>query len=278
MHRRDPRLRGIRQGFDCAELKQRGCGSFSAKSMDGVGKMRLWRIAGLAARVLLGPRDRATQSGEVAIATEVELKLSARPADLPQLKRALVEMAAGSVSSQERLISTYYDTHDFALKQRGLTLRIREQAGRFIQTVKAGDLAGANILARGEWEDALSDSRPDLEAPQSGAHLPGDVGGEFRPIFVTDVARTTVGIEPVPGMHIEAAIDEGEIRVVGGDAVEPISEIELQIRRYGAKKYIGIAWAHKAAALAPDAAWKFGTTKIYGLHDQKSCEVSYLGQ
>jgi triphosphatase len=41
-------------------------------------------------------------------------------------------MAAGSASSQERLISTYYDTHDFALKQRGLTLRIREQAGRFI--------------------------------------------------------------------------------------------------------------------------------------------------
>jgi hypothetical protein len=54
MRRRDPRLRGIRQGFDCAELKHRGCGSFSAKSMDGVGKMPLWRIAGLAARVLLG--------------------------------------------------------------------------------------------------------------------------------------------------------------------------------------------------------------------------------
>jgi triphosphatase len=139
-------------------------------------------------------------------------------------------MAPGSVSSQERLISTYYDTHDFALKQRGLTLRIREQAGRFIQTVKADDLAGANILARGEWEDALSDSRPDLEAPQSGAHLPGDVGGEFRPIFVTDVARTTVEVEPLPGTHIEAAIDKGEIRVVAGGAVEPICEIELELK------------------------------------------------
>jgi triphosphatase len=139
-------------------------------------------------------------------------------------------MAPGSASSQERLISTYYDTHDFALKQRGLTLRIREQAGRFIQTVKAGDLAGANILARGEWEDALSDARPDLEAPQSGAHLPGDVGGEFRPIFVTDVARTTVEIEPLPGTHIEAAIDKGEIRVVAGGAVEPICEIELELK------------------------------------------------
>jgi inorganic triphosphatase YgiF len=169
-------------------------------------------------------------TGEVAIATEVELKLSARPADLPQLKRALVEMAPGSASSQERLISTYYDTQDLALKQRGLTLRIREHAGRFIQTVKAGDLARANILARGEWEDALSDNRPDLEAPHSGAHLPEDVAGEFRPVFVTDVARTAVEIEPVPGTHIEAAIDKGEIRVVGGDAVEPISEIELELK------------------------------------------------
>jgi uncharacterized protein YjbK len=76
-------------------------------------------------------------------------------------------MAPGSASSQERLISTYYDTQDLALKQRGLTLRIRAQAGRFIQTVKAGDLAGANILTRG----------------------------------------TAVEIEPVPGTHIEAAID-----------------------------------------------------------------------
>jgi inorganic triphosphatase YgiF len=146
------------------------------------------------------------------------------------LKRALVGTAAGSASSQERLISTYYDTHDLALKQRGLTLRIREQAGRFIQTVKAGDPAGVNILSRGEWEDALSDNRLDPEAPQSGAQLPEDVPGEFRPIFVTDVVRTTVEIEPVPGTLIEAAIDEGEIRVVGGDAVEPINEIELELK------------------------------------------------
>jgi inorganic triphosphatase YgiF len=139
-------------------------------------------------------------------------------------------MAPGSASSQERLISTYYDTPDLALKHRGLTLRIREQAGRFIQTVKAGDLGGANILARGEWEDALSDNRPDPEAVQSGAQLPEDVPRGFRAVFVTDVMRTTVEIEPVPGTHIEAAIDEGEIRVAGGDAVEPISEIELELK------------------------------------------------
>jgi triphosphatase len=156
--------------------------------------------------------------------------LSARPADLPQLKQALVEMSPGSVSSQERLISTYYDTEDLVLKQRGLTLRVREQAGRFIQTVKTDDLIGISILSRGEWEDAVVDNRPDPGARQSGPHLPEGIAGDLRPLFVTDVTRTKVEIEPVTQTRIEAAIDEGEIRVAGGDAVEAICEVELELK------------------------------------------------
>jgi CYTH domain len=63
---------------------------------------------------------------------EVELKLSARAADLPALERALAEMTPDSVSMPERLIATYHDTRDLALQRRGLTLRVREQSGRFI--------------------------------------------------------------------------------------------------------------------------------------------------
>src|SRR5437588_113897 len=73
---------------------------------------------------------------EAAISTEVELKLAVRATDLPEMKRALMAMAP--VSTQKRLISTYYDTPDAALKERGLTLRVRDQGGNFIQTVKAG--------------------------------------------------------------------------------------------------------------------------------------------
>src|SRR5262249_23033643 len=156
---------------------------------------------------------------------EVELKLSARPADLPPLKQALGEMAPGSVRSQERLVSTYYDTADLALKQQGLTLRVREQGGRFIQTVKTGDFSETNILSRGEWEDLVVDSRPDPDAPQSGAQLPEGIAGDLRPLFVTDVVRTKVEIEPAAQTRIEAAIDEGEIRVAGGEAPESISEV-----------------------------------------------------
>lgn len=142
----------------------------------------------------------------------------------------LCEIAPQSAVSQHRLRSTYYDNRELALRQRGLTLRVREQDGRFIQTVKAGDLAGPDILARGEWEDALADSRPDPRAPRSGARLPQLAADDLQPLFATDVTRTTLVIEPAAGVVIEAAIDEGEIRALCSDAVEPISEIELELR------------------------------------------------
>src|ERR1700739_1036787 len=116
-------------------------------------------------------------------------------------------MAPEADSSRRRLVSTYYDTPDLALKRRGLTLRVREQEGRFIQTVKAGDLTNGDLLRRGEWEDELAENRPDPRASQSGMHLPNEIADDLRPLFATDVARTTVGIEPAATTRIEAAID-----------------------------------------------------------------------
>jgi triphosphatase len=167
---------------------------------------------------------------EASISTEVELKLFAPPADLARFERALAEMASQSASRQERLTSTYYDTPDGALKAKGLTLRVRENGGHFIQTVKAGDVAGGNMLSRGEWEDAVTGNYPDLEVPLSGARLQRAAVGDLRAVFVTDITRTSVEIEPAPGVEIEAAIDKGEIRAADCGAVEPIGEIELELK------------------------------------------------
>ena len=139
-------------------------------------------------------------------------------------------MAMARVSTQERLISTYYDTPDSALKQRGLTLRVRDQGGHFLQTVKEGDVASGDLLSRGEWEDAVAESRPDPDATQSGPRLPEGAAADLRPFFVTEVTRTMFAIEPVPGTRIEAAVDEGEIRAVANDRTEPIGEVELELK------------------------------------------------
>ncbi len=53
---------------------------------------------------------------------------------------------------------------------------------------------------------------------------------ELHPVFTTTVTRTVVEISPDPSARIEAAIDEGEIRTSRGDAVAPISEIELELK------------------------------------------------
>ena len=139
-------------------------------------------------------------------------------------------MAMARVSAQQRLISTYYDTPGLALKQRGLTLRVRDQGGHFLQTVKEGDLASGDLLSRGEWEDAVAESRPDPEAAQSGPRLPEGAAADLRPFFVTEVTRTIFTIEPLPGTAIEAAVDEGEIRAADKDRAEPISEVELELK------------------------------------------------
>jgi inorganic triphosphatase YgiF len=112
-----------------------------------------------------------------------------------------------------------------------LTLRVREQGAQNVQTVKAGDLMGADLISRGEWEDVIAGDQPDLDAPQTGRRLKQKVDkGELRPLFTTMVRRTVIELEPQPSTRIEAAIDEGEIRGTEGNVVEPLSEIELELK------------------------------------------------
>jgi len=139
-------------------------------------------------------------------------------------------MTPASAGVPSRLISTYYDTPDLALKRRGLSLRVREQGGRFIQTVKTTNPGGIDILKRGEWEDELAEARPDPYAAQSGEHLPEGISGDLQPLFATDVTRTTFAIKPASATRIEAAIDQGEIRAAGNGGIEPISEVELELK------------------------------------------------
>jgi triphosphatase len=139
-------------------------------------------------------------------------------------------MSTGRSEGQSELTSTYYDTPDLALHRKQLTLRVRKQGRKFVQTVKAGDFAGSDLLARREWEDPIAGKRPDIDAPKTGKRLPDSIREQdLRPVFTTSVTRTVIEIEPHPSARIEAAIDEGEIRTADGSGVEPISEIELEL-------------------------------------------------
>jgi inorganic triphosphatase YgiF len=162
---------------------------------------------------------------------EIELKLAAAKSDLPALTRALDTMAKQGNTTTLSLISTYYDTPDLQLRRHNMTLRVREQAGQYIQTAKAGELMGPDLVARGEWEDIIAGDRLDLNAPETGRLLKGKVKeGQLRPLFKTIFGRTVIELEPRQSTRVEAAIDEGEIRGIDGNAVEPFSEIELELK------------------------------------------------
>jgi hypothetical protein len=147
------------------------------------------------------------------------------------LKCVLLAMSAVQSEVQSDLISTYYDTPDLALNRKQLTLRVRKQGRKFVQAVKAGDSAGSDLLVRREWEDPIASKRPNIDAPKTGKQLPASIRKQdLRPVFTTSITRTAIKVEPHSSTQIEAAIDEGEIRTANGSGVEPISEIELELK------------------------------------------------
>jgi triphosphatase len=160
---------------------------------------------------------------------EIELKLTAAPADLLLAKRKLLVWAGRERVPRATLTSVYYDTADRQLRQKGLTLRVRQQNRRFVQTLKTEGTNTALPLMRGEWEDAVSGALPDLRAPNSGAHLPEALtASELHPIFSTIVRRAVIPLRLDGTTEIEAAVDEGEIRTAEDRHGEPICELELE--------------------------------------------------
>lgn len=186
------------------------------------------------------------------IATEIELKLDARARDVSRLARAL-EARGGCAPTRARLVNTYYDTSDHALARLGLALRVREQNGRFVQTVKSADPSGMPQLARGEWEDPIAGPQPDLQAAVSGPQLPRDIAGRLVPLFRTEVNRRLIDLSPMPGTQIEAAIDRGRIIAPGHAGSEPISEVELELKSGAPAALYDVAL--DLLAVAPLRAW-----------------------
>jgi len=137
-------------------------------------------------------------------------------------------MSGGNGVSRARVVSTYYDTPDHALARRGSTLRVRREGRSFVQTVKSEGEIGE--LARGEWEDAVAGERPDPQAAQTGPFLPAEIAAQLRPLFRTEVMRTTIRLAPGPATRIEAAIDRGRISNGANTPPARISEVELELK------------------------------------------------
>ncbi len=181
---------------------------------------------------MASPRLEADASAE----TEIELKLTVSPTNLTKLLKVVsaLEGVEPNTRQTKRLVSTYYDTDNRRLRQRGLTLRIRDKAGDLEQTLKSTGTAVSGVMARQEWTTPIDDLEPNLGIVGSpavhdriGLILPQ----ELKPLFKTDVRRTSLVVHHSIGSgdtaRVELAFDKG--RIVAGRNRRDISEVELEL-------------------------------------------------
>src|SRR5437879_4078244 len=122
---------------------------------------------------------------------EVELKLHLPPGGRPALERLPVFREASAERRHE--VSTYFDTPANDLLRTGVALRVRRSGNRLIQTLKSQN-SGSGVAAwRGEWEWEVNDEHPDLARLDDTPYrdLIAAVDGQLRPVFTTDIHRTT---------------------------------------------------------------------------------------
>lgn len=161
----------------------------------------------------------------MAIETELKFRLPAR--SLAALTNDRFSRFRRGTTRQT-LVSTYFDTLKHKLKQRGVTLRIRQAGDRKIQTVKA---AGSGRVGRGEWEAEVGGLTPDLRKASDtplGKFGAKKLRRKLRPVFKTLVHRNIVPIHAHQA-EIELAVDRGKI--VSGRRDVPVAEIELELKK-----------------------------------------------
>jgi len=170
---------------------------------------------------------------------EVELKFELDPGAVAPVEAALARLSARR-PKRERLRSTYFDTPRYALREAGITLRVRRIGRRRIQTVKLiGGAAG--LFNRPEWEGKIEGDTPDWDLARTTGLAPlarDGVAKAARGVFSVAVERRRFHLG-VGESRIEAALDVGVVEA--GKRSAPIRELELELKRGRLADLFGLA-------------------------------------
>ncbi|MBV2149951.1 CHAD domain-containing protein [Sphingobium sp. AS12] len=168
---------------------------------------------------------------------EMKLELSAEAADAVE--------TSGLFSVEPVIVrqhAIYFDTPDHALFEAGLSLRIRRNGDRRIQTIKVDGGAATGLFVRPEWEWDVEDDRPMLDDTTPIPALIGKKVAEIAPLFTVENERRIWEHD-----SIEIALDRG--RIVAGERETPVREIELEQK--GGDLAALFALARRIDAVAP---------------------------
>jgi inorganic triphosphatase YgiF len=175
------------------------------------------------------------------MSSEVELKLELSS---EAAKRLLGFKALAKPDNVLNQTSTYFDTEDHKLFQKGFTLRIRRTGDAHVQTVKAVGRS-RSLFARSEWEMSLESDEPILDHSSPLKMVFGDELS-VSPAFNVEIERRLWTIDE-NGSQIEVAIDRGS--VTSGDRSTPVWEAELELKDGNQKDLF--VFARKIEAVTP---------------------------
>jgi inorganic triphosphatase YgiF len=159
---------------------------------------------------------------------ETELKLSLSAPELPRLQSHPLLVQAGEAL---RLLNTYLDTPDLALKQRRMAVRERLAGEQWLLTVKTAGQSQNGLSRRQEWEGPTTPGALQFDTLVDDAALAQDLmtlRPNLRALFCTDFERQRWVIAHA-GAQIEVALDQGRIHVPGTNLSEPLLELELEL-------------------------------------------------
>jgi inorganic triphosphatase YgiF len=163
---------------------------------------------------------------------EFEIKLEAKASDIG-LSRALALRPPSAPLAVVQPRSVYFDTSDLKLRENGVSLRVRWNGTRHVQTLKIHPRAGLPTRRLEVKREVEADS-PQLTATEKRILREAGVNPKtttLAPVFTVDVRRSR-WLEAAGG--IEVAVDDGHISANGQRT--RFVEVELEDKGCGARE------------------------------------------
>ena len=168
---------------------------------------------------------------------ETELKLQvAEPKCWQAILDFLPTLDGGGEIQSGRFRAIYYDTPKGSLRKARMALRIRQENGSWMATLKGGGTSLGGLHQRQEWNVPL----PRKQAPavalfedeEAAALLKAALQAEeqdlsWQALLETDFERTFLRVDLPDGSCVEIAADKGKILAAGRRAA--ILELELEL-------------------------------------------------
>lgn len=161
---------------------------------------------------------------------EIELKLVLPEQFLAQIADTPLLCEASASAKTEQLTSVYFDTPKFKLRKTGLSLRIRSDGKRHVQTVKSDHAGATSVTSRDEWEAEIAGTNPNFRALRGSSLEPllsNNLRRALKPIFETQIERTLYPLR-AGDASVEIALDRGQIKT--GEKSTEICEIEIELK------------------------------------------------